>query len=77
MFYTCFSNKNENQIFFIIFENLETLSRTQRWKMRSGIPTLGSKSLQALSKHGGLECHGPRKDSPVFSAPLPTPNLSK
>lgn len=29
MFYICSLNKNENQIFFIIFENLETLSRTQ------------------------------------------------
>ena len=64
MFYICSLNRNENQIFFIIFENLETLSRTQRWKTRSGIPTLGSKRLQALKKHGDLGRQGTRKDSP-------------
>lgn len=66
MFYICSLNENENQIFFIIFENLETLSRTQRWKTRSGIPTSGSQRLQALNKHGDLGHQGTRKDSPCL-----------
>lgn len=77
MFYICSLNKNENQIFFIIFENLETLSRTQRWKTRSGIPTSGSQRLQALNSMGTWDIKALGKTHPVFSAPLPTSNLSK
>lgn len=77
MFYICSLNKNKNQIFFIIFENLETLSRTQRWKTRSEFLLLGAKGFKRSTSMGTWDVKALGKTHPVFSAPLPTSNVSK
>lgn len=76
MFYICSLNKNENQIFFIIFENLETLWQDSDGKQSPGIPTLGSKGFKHSKSMGTWDVKALGKTHPVFSAPLPISNLS-